>query len=182
MNIGHSSRLGYDNCAYDDKIIESTDPLSYRLFPGYMYNCNTCLSTLGPRSTHNGADISVPIQNPPAIAQQLTDVESVLTNRNMRKSKCKKYGTNNVNLNQIPLKHVGICNNYLNQDPTRLSLPAYNYKETAINRFYNLHKDAQANIFWDFAENTKLSAKDNYIPDIPNISNFDAVLPKEVRN
>ena len=181
MNIGHSSRLGYDKCAYDDRLTESTDPLSYRLYPGYIYNCDTCLSTLGPRSTHNGSDLSTPIGQPPATAQQLADVESILTNRNMKTSKCRKYGANTVDVNKFPLKHARICNTFLNQEPTKLSYPAYNYKEVAINRFYNLQKDAQANIFWDFAENTKLSAKDSYIPDVPNVSSFDDVLPKEVK-
>jgi hypothetical protein len=181
MNIGHSSRLGYDKCAYEDRLTESTDPLSYRLYPGYVYSCDSCLSTLGPRSTHNGADISTPVGQPPATAQQLADVESILTNRNMKTSKCRKYGSNTVDVNKFALTNVRICNTFLNQDPTRLSYPAYNYKEVAVNRFYNLQKDAQANIFWDFAENTKLSAKDSYMPDVPLTNGLDATLPTELK-
>jgi hypothetical protein len=181
MNIGHSARLGYDKCAYEDRLTESTDPLSYRLYPGYVYNCDSCLSTLGPRSTHNSADISTPVGQPPATAQQLADVESILTNRNMKTSKCRKYGANSIDVNKFPLNHARICNTFLNQDPTRLSYPAYNYKEVAVNRFYNLQKDAQANIFWDFAENTKLSAKDSYMPDVSPVNGLDASLPKELK-
>jgi len=42
------------------------------------------------------------------------------------------------------------------------------YKGVAINRFYDLPKDPQANIFFDWAVNTKLEAKDNFVPELPN--------------
>lgn len=181
MNIGYSSRLGYDKCAYEDKLQESTNPLSYRLYPGYVQNCDSCLSTLGPRAGHNGVGVSTPIGHPLATAQHLTDVESILSNRNMRASKCKKYGSNTVDLNKMALKHAPICNDYLNSDPTHLSHPSYNYRELAINRFYNLPRPAQANIFWDFATNTRLEAKDNFNPVIPHITEVDAVQPRELK-
>jgi hypothetical protein len=181
MNIGYSSRLGYDKCAYDDKLKESTDPLSYRLYPGYIQSCNECLSTLGPRSGHNGVESSTPVGYPFATAQQLTDVESVLSNRNMKKSKCRKYGSNNIDVNKLELKHARICGDYLNPESSRLSYPVYNYREIATNRFYDLHRDPQANIFWDFAENTRLEAKDEYNPEVPYINEVDEVLPKNLK-
>lgn len=181
MNIGHSSRLGYDKCAYEDRLIESTDPLTYRLYPGYVQNCNECLSTLGPRSGHNGVGVSTVVGQPPATAQQLADVESILTNRNMKTSKCRKYGANTIDVNQLPLRHARICNEFLNPETSRLTHPAYNYKEAATNRFFNLIRDPQANIFYDFAENTKLEAKDNYMPEVPYISEVDRVLPRELK-
>ena len=38
MNIGHSSRLPYDDCVYPDKLRESTSPLNYKLSTDQIYN------------------------------------------------------------------------------------------------------------------------------------------------
>lgn len=181
MNIGYSSRLGYDKCAYDDKLEESTNPLLYRLYPGYVQSCNDCLSTLGPRAGHNGVSASTTVGYPLATAQQLTDVESILSNRNMKKSKCRKYGSNDVDVSKIPLQHARICGDYLNPQSSLLSHPVYNYREIAINRFYDLDRNPQAPIFWNFAENTRLEAKDNYNPEVPYINEVDEVLPRELK-
>ena len=52
LNIGHSSRLGYDDRTYADKIYESTSVMDYRLNPDQMYNCDNCLSTLNGRPSN----------------------------------------------------------------------------------------------------------------------------------
>ena len=161
-NIGFSSRLGYDKCAYEDRVKESTDPLSYRLYSGYVKNCESCLSTLGPRSTFHGDDVTA------AQPQDQTDIESILTKRNMRTTKCKKDEINSVDVTKITnINHTKACNNFLNSDSTKLSYPVYNYRELAINRFYNLDRNPQLPIFWNFASNSRLEASDNYKPQIP---------------
>jgi hypothetical protein len=48
-----------------------------------------------------------------------------------------------------------------------MSDPAMFYRGAPINRFYDLNKDPQANIFYDWAINTSLEAKDNFIPELP---------------
>jgi hypothetical protein len=44
-----------------------------------------------------------------------------------------------------------------------------------INRFFDLHRDPQANIFYDYATNTSLEAKDNFVPDLPVPMSSDVV-------
>lgn len=181
MNIGHSSRLPYDNSAYDDKLTESVSPLNYRLNPNQIYSCESCLSTLGPRSQHNGIGVSTTVGFPPATSQSLVDVESILSNRNLYLNKCKAGEVNPIDVNKFELKHARICNDYLNPLSSRLSYPAFNYREMGINRFYNLNKNPQVNIYWDGATNTKLESKDNFIERIPNVRIYDATIPKEIK-
>ncbi len=60
-------------------------------------------------------------------------------------------------------KDLGDCKNrYLDPITSRLTNPAFNYKEAPIDRFYNLNQNPQDNIFWNFAVNTDLEAKDNF--------------------
>lgn len=69
--IGHSSRLSYDKCSYDDYLSESVSPLLYKLNPNQVNNCNSCLSVFGPRSSISGnskgvstlvGDVTIPSQ------------------------------------------------------------------------------------------------------------------------
>jgi hypothetical protein len=169
LNIGHSSRLGYDTCAYADRLEESVGPLGYRLDPNWQENCNQCLSTLGPRSSYMGQGVSSAVGHPIATSQKLVDVESVLTNRNVKTTKCRRDGVNPINVTKFGVKHMRICNDYLNPLSSRLTYPAANYRDMAVNRFYNLDRNPQVNVFYDFSVNTKLEAKDNFIVDEPNL-------------
>lgn len=166
MNFGHSSRLPYDDGVYEDKIRESTSELQYRLSPDQIYNCGQCLSTLGPRGSHHSG-VSRVRPTGYAASQDLIDVDSVLSNRNVPRSKLKSLGVNPDDVTKHKLVHARVCNNKLNPESTRLSYPASNYRDMPINRFYNLPKDPQANIFWDAAVDTRLEAIDNFKPDIP---------------
>lgn len=182
MNIGHSSRLIYDNCAYEDRLQESTSPLLYKLNPNQIYNCDSCLSTLGPRTSQNvGIGVSTSVGFPVATSQALVDVESILSNRNVPLNKCKSGEVNPIDVTKFPLVNARICNETLNPLSSRLSFPAYNYRDVAIDRFYNLPKNPQINIYWDTATNTKLESKDNFVFRVPNVQVRDGVLPKEYR-
>lgn len=166
MNIGHSSRLGYDNCYYDDRLVESTGPVQYRINGNYLENCNKCLSTLGPRSSYMGHGVSTAVGHPQATSQKLVDVESVLSNRNVKTTKCKRGNVNPIRPSDYKNKHSSICNNFLDPMSSRLTYPAATYRDMAVNRFYNLPNDPQVPIFYDFATNTSLEAKDNFIPHL----------------
>ena len=180
LNIGHSSRGSYDCCAYEDKLKESVSPLAYKLNANQIHNCDQCLSTLGPRSSYFGQGVSTSVGHPVATSQALVDVESVLSNRNLKKTKCRRDEVNHVDVNKFKLEHLRICNDYLNPLSSRLSYPAANYREMATNRFYNLNQNPQANIFWDFASNTTLEAKDNFMEDLPR-PRRDNSLPTEIK-
>lgn len=182
INIGHSDRPIYDNCYYNEKLEESTAPLLYKLNPINNTNCEKCLSVFGPRSSHNGHGVSTFSKNNSiAPAQQLVGLESILTNRNMKLSRCKDGKVNNADLSKYKLHHSKICNDFLDPISTRLTNPSSNYRGMSINRFYDLPKDPQANIFYDFARNTTLEAKDNYRERIPNLRPYDATLPIELK-
>lgn len=180
-NFGYSTRLPYDDCAYKDRLTESTDPLLYNLNPNRIYSCDQCLSTLGPRTQLMGNSVSTTIGHPVATAQYLTDVESVLTNRNVNLSKCRKDEVNPVDVNKWSLKHMNVCGNFLDPMASRLSYPAYNYREMPINRFYNLPQNPQniGTIFFDSSSNTKLESKDNFRFRVDKVRSYDPALPTE---
>lgn len=179
MNIGHSSRLIYDECAYQARTQERTDPMLYKLNPNSIHNCNQCLSTLGPRSSYMGQGVSTTGGHPVATAQNEVDVESILTNRNLPLSKCRNGEVNPINVTQYGLKHLPTCTSYLDPMASRLSYPPFNYREAPINRFYNLPQNPQEPIFWDFAANTRLDAKDNYVFDVVQLKKSDPTHPRE---
>lgn len=164
MNNGHSSRLPYDDCAYPDKLYESTAPLAYRLSKDQIFNKNACLSTLGPRGRFG---VSQPVGHVVAPSQAVVDVESILSNRNMNISRCKTAKVNKVDMKKYTTEHAKLCNNFLNSSPSKLTHPSSTYREMPVNRFYNLPKDPQANIFWDFSVNTQLEMADNYVMERP---------------
>lgn len=171
VNFGHSSRTGYDPCFYRDKLYESTSPLLYRTDPNSIYSCSDCLSTLGPRTSARtfakGNAVSTYTGHDVANSQHLVDIESILSNRNVWISRCKTGKVNDVDVTKFKLQHQRLCNNFLDPLSSRLTYPAQNYRDVAVNRFYNLDRHPQEPIFWDFATNTKLEAKDNFIEELP---------------
>lgn len=179
-NQGHSSRLTYDNCYIKDDIAQSVSPLLYKLNPNQFNNCDACLSTLGPRSSHNGYGVSTTVGHRTAPAQDLVDVESILSNRNVIASKCKDGKTNDIDVTKFHLQHARVCNNFLDPIASHLTNPPQNYREMSINRFYDLPTQPQRNIFNSFAVNTHLEAIDNFKEKIPKVRNFDATLPREI--
>lgn len=183
VNIGHSSKLIYDKCAYDDYLSESVAPLLYKLNPSQINNCNACLSVFGPRSSSgaNSYGVSTTTGHVTAPSQQLVDVESILSNRNVLKSKCKDGQVNDIDVTKFNLQHARICNDFLDPVATHLTNPPSNYRGMSINRFYDCHQNPQANIFYPFAINTKLEAKDNYRERVPRLMRFDPALPKALQ-
>ena len=183
QNFGYSSRIPYDDRSYKDKVFESTGPLQYRVNENYNYNCDACTSTFGPRSGYMGHGVSMPIKNKPAVSQaeELVDIDSILSNRNVLKGRDRSSHFNHVDVTKFKLEHPRLCNNYLNYKSSRLSHPAATYREMAIDRFYNLNKNPQENIFYDFAENTSLTAKDDWFIDVPKLWSNTAGIPHEVK-
>jgi hypothetical protein len=179
MNNGYSSRLIYDECAYQDRLHERTEPLLYRLSPNQIHNCDQCLSTLGPRSSYMGQGVSTTTGHGVATAQYLTDVESVLTNRNVPASKCKNGEMNSIDVTKFGLKHLRTCNGFLDPMATHLSYPPFNIREMPTNRFHNLPQNPQEPIFYNFAANTKLEGKDNFTFRLNKLKSSDPTSPTE---
>lgn len=170
MNIGQFTRLPYDNCAYPDRLTESTGPISYIMSTDRIYNCDRCLTTLGPRSGYMGHGVSTTNNTNIAEAQGMVDLESVLSNRNVKESKCKKGKVNPINpitSSRFKTHNSSLCDNKLNIESTRLHYSGTN-RDVSMNRFYNTIHHAQDNIFWDFSINSSLEEKDNHVPSIAN--------------
>lgn len=167
LYTGHFSRPRYDTCAYPEDLSESTAPYAYVMNTDRIHNCNGCLTTFGPRGGLLGAGVSSPTGDVIAAAQENIDIDSIMSNRNVPISKCKRGKVNPIDLNKVQKKHLPVCNDYLDAQHSKMTDPPMFYRGCAINRFYDLNKDPQANIFWDFAIDTKLEAKDNFIPDLP---------------
>jgi len=178
---GHSSRLGYDRCFIDDDIAQSVSPLLYTLNTNRINNCDACLSVFGPRSGHNGYGVSSTVGHTTTPSQDLVDVESVLLNRNVVASKCRDGKVNDIDVTQFRLQHARTCNDFLDPVATHLTNPPQNYREMAINRFYDLPTPPQAVIYWDSAVNTQLESKDNFFEKQPFLRAFDPTLPREYK-
>lgn len=182
INIGVSSRLDYDKCYINDNIRESTDPLLYQLSTDRIYNCNNCNPRFGyrPSSGTNAASVATLTGPTVAISQELVNLESILSNRNVKQSKCKDGKVNPIDVLGLPVVNPVICDSFLDPISTHLTNPAQNYRGIAINRFYDLRKDPQANIYYDWGVNSRLEAKDNHVERIPRIMP-DLVQPIERR-
>lgn len=181
MNAGYSSRMPYDKGVYEDRVEESTGPLKYRINDNYNQNCSACLSTLGPRSGYQGYGVSTAFGLQAPISQNNIDIDSILSNRNVRASQHRRDQVNQIGISDFKLHHPRICGDFLNPTQTRLTDPPTTYRSMAINRFENLPHNPQDNIFWDFSRNTTLEAKDNFRHEMPEIWEVDASLPKELK-
>ena len=168
-------------CYYTDRLSESVSPLLYQLNPNQINNCNACLSVFGPRSGHNGYGDSTSVGHTTSPAQDLVDVESILSNRNVIASKCKDGKVNDIDVTKFQLQHARTCNDFLDPLATHLTNPPQNYREMNINRFYDLGASPQMNIFWNFAINSQLEAKDNYRERVVSNVRFDPTLPRELK-
>ena len=171
LNSGYFSKTKYDTCAYKDAISESTMPFTYTMDTNRIYNCNGCLTGDSPRSGYLGAGTSTVSSNRVAAAQQNIDVDSVMSNRNMHVSKCKKAQVNTIKLEDFKTVDYPSCPKSLNTQHSRLTDSTMFYRGAAINRFYELNRDPQANIFYDWSINTSLQAKDTYVPSMPTLLN-----------
>lgn len=178
--FGHSSRLEYDKGYYTEKLTENVAPGTYRLNPDQIHNHNASFSGFGPRSSYGGYGVSTTVGHTVAPSQDLVDVESMLSNRGVPSSKLREHGTNNVNMSKYELQHAKNEGNFLDPLASRLTNPPQTYRGMSINRFFDLPRNPQANIFWDDAINTKLEAKDNYREKLPKLKKPD-VFPKEIK-
>jgi hypothetical protein len=168
MNIGQFTRLPYDKCAYPDRLQESTDPLNYKLNIDQIYNCDRCLSTYGPRSSLRGHGVNIYKDAKYDESQDMVDLESILSNRNVKGSQCKSGKVNPINPLNSKLYNTQLCSNKLDPEYTRLMYAGTN-RDANINRFYNTIHNAQDNIFWNFEINSSLELKDNHHPHVPRL-------------
>lgn len=167
MNIGNSSRLPYDTCFYPDNLSESVAPGDYRLQQYSTYNCDSCFAPFGVKLDIRGNGVSTSETVGPAMSQRLVDVESNLSNRGIPQSRCRTGRVNLTDPSKQKLNNRDNCNSSLSPEYSHHTSSPKNFRAAQINRFYNLIKNPQEPIFYDFAVNTTLEAKDNFKPQVP---------------
>jgi hypothetical protein len=181
FNFGMSSRLQYDSHYITDNIEQSTAPILSVLDPTRVKNCNQCLSLNGPRAGHNGWGNNIPIAEPGNTpAQELIDIDSIMSNRNVKQDRSKKGGVNEVDVFKFKTYDSVLCGKDLDPVPSILTYPKQLYREMSINRFYDLNTNPQVNIYYNGAVNSQLEAKDNYDSPYPYFIDNAEVLPTPV--
>lgn len=179
FNYGYSSNLAYDPEFIHDDIEQSTAPIMSVLDPNRIKNCSQCLSLNGPRTGYNGWGNSIAVSNPSITpAQDLIDIDSIMSNRNVKSDRSKKGHVNMVDVFKFKTYDAKLCDRGLDPLNSTLTYPKQLYREMSINRFYDLNINPQVNIFYPWAVNSQLEAKDNYDYPYPYFIGMDESLPK----
>jgi len=158
---GNFSRINYDECAYKKEIKQSTEPLSYML-ENYC-SLPTNIKHLG---TYAAAQPNHHISTFNGDLSKLVDVENQLKGVHRLRSKCTEE--------QFPSKDNLCVTNKLQESKyteqsSRLTDPIYNYRGMTINRFLNQGTRPNS-VCQNYAENTRMSAKDRYVATHPEQS------------
>ena len=163
FNYGASTNLRYDNQYITEDIQQSTAPLQSVLDPNRVKNCDQCLSLNGPIPSLGGWADSTPLKNPGLTPmQELTDIDSIMTNRNVKATKTRRGNVNDIDVFKYKTYNSKLCNKFLDPNPTILTTPKQLYREMSINRFFDFNQNPQVNLYWNDTVNSQLEAKDNY--------------------
>ena len=175
------TRIQYDNCAYAEKINNSQKPMYYKLYNGQAEQCEPCVSSDGPRNNrvYNNSEITTSKKENQLDRSNMTDVESLLSNRGYPNSRCMTNRTlteKDTKLKQIPTNSNPVeCNNFLRPDDTRISNPNDNIRGIYIDRWETPIINPSEWVYeWEHSKgniqigrNTKLAVKDNHKPRMP---------------
>jgi hypothetical protein len=182
FNYGASSKLQYDQNFIHDDIEQSTAPLMSVLDPNRVKSCSQCLSLFGPRAGHNGWGDSIPIPNSGLTpAQELVDIDSIMSNRNVRADRSKRGMVNDIDVFKFKTYDATLCGKGLDPLSSLLTYPRPLYREMSINRFYDLNINPQVNIYYNGAVNSQLEATDNYDCPYPFSIGNDAAIPTPIK-
>ena len=139
------------------------------------------MSLNGPRASINGWGNNIPISNPGiAPVQELVDIDSIMSNRNVKTTKAKRGMVNDVDISKFKTYESKLCDKGLDPLSSILTYPKQLYKEISINRFYDLNINPQLNIYWNNSINSQLEAKDNYDHPYPYSMDQIDTLPKTI--
>jgi hypothetical protein len=181
FNFGVSSKLQYDPSFIQDDIEQSVAPIQSILDPNRVKNCSQCFNLNGPRPGHNAWGDNLPVARPSITpAQQLTDIDSIMKNLNVKASRDKRGMVNNIDVFKFKTYDTELCDRGLDPLSSIATYPKQLYREMSINRFYDLNINPQVNIFWNWAVNSQLEAKDNYDNPYPYFLEGDESLPSPI--
>lgn len=181
-NYGMSSKLQYDPSFIRDDIEQSVAPIQSILDPNRVKSCSQCfsLNTRANRINSYGDNIAIPPESSLAPAQDLTDIDSIMKNLNVKASRDKRGMVNNIDVFKFKTYDTKLCDRSLDPLSSIATYPKQLYREMSINRFYDLNINPQANIYYDWGVNSQLEAKDNYSNPYPYFLDGDNSLPTPI--
>ena len=108
----HFGRLSYDECYINEETKRSIKPGEYKLYNGQNDHVSSCHSENGPRNNRLGDSSETPINN----LSERTEMESLLSNRDLPASKCSKGRTISDKRKSIArdLNKIVECDKFLN--------------------------------------------------------------------
>jgi hypothetical protein len=170
------TRIQYDNCAYAEKINNSQKPMYYHLYKGQAEQCEPCASLDGPRGTrtYNNGEIRTVKRDPQLDMGNMTDVDSLLSNRGYPHVRCmtnrtleeKQNKLKQLELNPVPNE----CPKIRRPEDSRLNDPVDNLRGIYIDRWEQpIINPSEWVYMWEHSKgniqigrNTKLAVKDTY--------------------
>ena len=173
---GHFSRLVYDQCFINEETKQSTKPGDYRLYDGQVDNENSCHSIFGSRSNRIGNSVEI---DRGANFGDRTELESALSNRDSKASRCQKNNTlDDKKILNNNLSRSVYCDKFLNSINSRLEksideyrglstlelqidYPLINPNETVFNG-HNVSSLNNQDVNSRNGTSTRLEAKDEY--------------------
>ena len=174
------SRISYDDCATKLHNQRSTNVGLYRLFPGYVENCDQCLSETGPVGSK--ADVSTAKNSCNLNWGEMSQIENDLTSRNINLTKCNENATN-TNYDKNKVYNKPPCNLMLNSEDTRFTNPLQTFRSMSLTAYQlepYLHANPQCHIQDDrIGLDSRNRAKDSYVMPDGEFLDDGSALPKE---
>ena len=172
------NRLNYDKCAYEFDLKQSVGPLYYQLDPTNFYDSLPYnASTREP----NFKLKDYPITSCNCEGKDsYIDIDSDLKNLNRKTSNCptKKYNGPDKKSSNIQSKIQELEFNSIN---SRLTNPIDNYRGLTVNRFVDLGINPLYGGYRSLGRDTRLEAKDLYVPCLPIPLDTSLVMPKPTK-
>jgi hypothetical protein len=137
-----------------------------------MTNCGKCLPFIGKQIKGDRFGSKQPNQ---------TDIETSLWRASYPWG-CGRDGVHVLDMKQKNYDTYSTCPKFLDEIDSLLTHPKEHYRELEVDRFYDLHRDPASFIFWDYAVDTKLQAKDNYRTRYPTPIDQNVSMPPGERS
>jgi hypothetical protein len=177
------SRIKYDNEAYDLRLNRATAHGDYRLLLASNESCDKCLSYDGPRNAKS--DVSIAKSETENIWPNITEVESLLTNRVNKLTDYNSYGKNDQYKDYL-VSNKNNCKEELVAEDTRFTNPIEAYRCMDLTSYHYspfLYINPECEIQDDrIGLNSRLTVKDSFMVIKPNPVDQTLVLPVDNNN
>ena len=174
------SRIRYDECATKLQTQRSVDVGQYRLYPGYVENCDQCFSATGPIGSK--VDVSTAKNACSLNWGEMAHIESELQSRNIPLTDCNDNQTN-THYNKNKVFNKATCSPMLNAEDTRFTNPVQAYRSMSTTAYQLqpwLISNPQCHVQDDrIGLGSRNKAKDSYKMVLPEFMDKGEALPRE---